>query len=299
MDEVNNGELIAFDEVGLIEHAVGHEEGHAETERKRIIHPTAIVSPKAEIGEGVVIGPYAIIEDDVFIGDGTIIEAYVVVKRWTYIGKNNHIYPGTVLGGEPQDVKFSGERSHLIIGDNNVIREHVTIHRSTGEDNATRIGNNCMIMAYCHIGHNCVVGDYVNIASYTGISGHAVIEDHAMLGGMVGVHQYTTIGRLAMIGGMSKVVQDIPPFMLADGRPAQVKGINKVGLARDGVPPDVRMDLHRAYKLLYRSSLNTTQAIEVIMRELKPSHELIYLLEFIKRIGEGRAGRQRDKRKAL
>lgn len=295
MREVNGGELTGIEDIGLSETVEERMEQPLTKRRGRIIHPTAVVSPKAELGEGVIIGPYAIVEDGVVIGDGTIIEAYVVVKCWTHIGKNNHIYPGTILGGEPQDVKFLGEPSHLIIGDNNVIREHVTIHRSTGEGSATYIGNNCMIMAYCHIGHNCIVGNNVHIASYTGISGHTVIEDQAVLGGMVGVHQYTTVGRLAMIGGMSKVVRDIPPFMLADGRPAEVKGINKVGLARDGIPPDVRMDLYRAYKILYRSNLNTSQALEVIAKELKQSPELLYLVEFIKRIGEGKLGRQRNK----
>jgi len=292
--EEPNGELSIGEEFEWVQWRSG-DDGDLRRSPERKIHPTAIVSRKAEIGESVVIGPYAIIEDDVIIGDGTIIEPNVIVKRWTRIGKDNHIYPGTVLGGEPQDVRFRGQRSYLIIGDNNIIREHVTIHRSTIEEGATVIGNNCMIMAYCHIGHDCVIGNFVNIASYTGISGHTVIEDRAVIGGMVGVHQWTTIGRLAMIGGMSKVVRDIPPFMLADGRPATVKGINKVGLARDGIPPNVRMDLHRAYKILYRSNLNTTQALEQILNEINPSPEVLYLVEFMKRIKEGRFGRQRNK----
>lgn len=264
-------------------------------EERRVIHYTALVSSKAELGNGVIVGPYAIIEDDVVIGDGTIIEAHAIIKRWTRIGCNNHIYPGAVLGGEPQDIKFAGERSYLIIGDDNLIREHVTIHRASGEDQATVIGNGNMIMAYCHIGHNCRVGNGTNIASYTGISGHAVIEDYAVLGGMVGIHQFTTVGRLAMIGGMSKVVQDVPPFMMADGRPAKVVGVNKVGLRRDGVPPNVRMDLQHAYKLLYRSNLNTTQALERIAAEIEPSPQLEYLIDFIKRVAEGHLGRQLSK----
>lgn len=190
----------------------------------RVIHPTAVVSPKAELGEGVVIGPYCVIEEDTVIGDGCILEAYTVVKRYTRMGCFNHIYPGTVLGGEPQDQKFKGERSYLIIGNRNIIREHVTIHRATGEEQATVIGNDNLIMAYCHIGHNCILGDQISVASYSGISGHAVIESQVVIGGMTGIHQFVTIGKLAMIGGMSKVVQDVPPFMLADGRPAKVVG---------------------------------------------------------------------------
>lgn len=258
----------------------------------REIHPTAIVSPKAELGENVVVGPYCIIEDDTVIGDGSILEAYVVVKRFTRMGCFNHIYPGTVLGGEPQDHKFKGEHSYLIIGDRNSIREHVTIHRASGEEQATVIGNDNLIMAYCHVGHNCVLGDQISIASYSGISGHAVIEPYVTIGGMTGIHQFVTVGKLAMIGGMSKVVQDVPPFMLADGRPAKVVGLNVVGLRRAAIPPEVRETLHEAYRLLYRSNLNTKQALERIDAELSTSEELNYLLEFIKRVSQGYLGRQ-------
>jgi UDP-N-acetylglucosamine acyltransferase len=260
----------------------------------RSIHPTAVVSSKAELGDGVVIGPYCIVEDDAVIGDGCILEAYVVVKRYTQLGCFNHIYPGAVLGGEPQDQKFKGERSFLILGNRNIIREHVTIHRATGEDQATIIGNDNLIMAYCHIGHNCHLGDQISIASYSGVSGHAVIESFVTIGGMTGIHQFVTVGKLAMIGGMSKVVQDVPPFMLADGRPAKVVGLNVVGLRRAMIPPEVRETLHEAYRLLYRANLNTSQALEQIEAELPPSEELRYLVDFIRRVSQGYLGRQRN-----
>ncbi|MCS7223094.1 MAG: acyl-ACP--UDP-N-acetylglucosamine O-acyltransferase [Armatimonadetes bacterium] len=263
-------------------------------ETKRIIHPTAVVSPKAELGEGVVVGPFAIVEDDVVIGDGTVLEPFVVVRRYTRLGRDNRIYTGTVLGGEPQDHKFAGERSYLIIGDRNIIREHVTIHRATGEDKATQIGDDNLIMAYCHIGHNCVLGHQISIASYSGISGHAHIESQVTIGGMTGIHQYVTIGKLAMIGGMSKVVQDVPPFMLADGRPAKIVGVNVVGLRRATIPPSVREDLHEAYRLLYRANLNIRQGLDRIKAELPPSQELTYLVNFIHRVSKGYLGRQRN-----
>ncbi len=264
------------------------------TTNGRVIHPTAVVSPKAELGDGVVISPYCVVEDDVIVGDGCILEAYVVVKRFTRMGCFNHVYPGAILGSEPQDQKFKGERSYLLIGDRNVIREHVTIHRATGEDQATVIGNDNLIMAYCHIGHNCLLGDQISIASYSGVSGHAVIESQVTIGGMTGIHQFVTVGKLAMLGGMSKIVQDVPPFMLADGRPAKVVGLNVVGLRRATVSPEVRETLHEAYRLLYRANLNAKQALERIEAELSSSEELQYLLNFIKRVSQGYLGRQRN-----
>lgn len=258
----------------------------------RNIDPTALVSSKAELGERMRIGPYAIIEDNVSIGDGTIIEPHAIIKSYTHIGIDNHIYPGVILGGEPQDIKFHGEPTSLIIGDNNVIREYVTIHRASGEGNQTTIGNRNMLMTYMHIGHNCSIGNDTQIASYTGICGHASIEDYAVIGGSVGIHQFTTIGKLSMIGGCSKVVQDIPPYMMADGRPAEITGLNLVGLRRDGIPPRVRPHLATAYKLLYRSGLNTSQALKRMRDEIEPSEAVGHLIHFIDRISNGHLGRQ-------
>jgi UDP-N-acetylglucosamine acyltransferase len=260
------------------------------------IHPTAIIHPTAELAPDVEIGPYSIVGPHVFIGEGTILESHVVVERWTTIGAYCHIFHSAILGGPPQDTKFKGERSYLRIGDRNVIREFVTIHRATGEEEATIIGNDNMIMGYVHIGHNCKLGNGIIIANQAGISGHVIVEDHVVFGGMVGVHQYTRIGKLAMLGGMSKVVQDVPPFMMVDGRPAEVLDLNIIGLRRHGIPPAVRAGLRQAYKLLYRSKLNMSQAIEAIEEEVEPSPERDYLLDFLRSIRKGFGGRANDPR---
>ncbi|MBI2844125.1 MAG: acyl-ACP--UDP-N-acetylglucosamine O-acyltransferase [Armatimonadetes bacterium] len=270
------------------------EAGMKNAEVAMAIHPSAIIHPSAELGVGVEIGPYCVIGPDVRIGDGTRIESRVIVERFTTIGRNCLICTSAVLGGLPQDYKFRGERSFLDIGDNNVIREFCTIHRASGEEESTTIGDNNMLMAYCHIGHNCKLGDGITMANMVGISGHALIEDRVVFGGMVGVHQNVRIGKLAMVGGMSKVCQDIPPFMMADGRPTKVYDLNVIGLRRSAVLPRVRAGLRQAYKLLYRSSLNISQAVETIERDVEPSEELDYLLDFIKNIRCGHHGRQRE-----
>lgn len=258
------------------------------------IHPTAVVDPSAELGQGVEIGPGAVIGPDVIIGDDTQIGPYVVIEPGTRLGSQCVVRSGAVLGGPPQDHKFRGERTFLSIGDRNTIREFVTIHRATGEGNATIIGNDNLIMAYCHIGHNCNLGSGIVMANQVGISGHAVIEDKVVFGGMVGVHQFVRFGMLAMVGGFSKVVQDVPPFMMADGRPARVYGLNILGLRRHGLVPAVRAGLKQAYKLLYRSDLNLSQAIEAIENDVEPSPEREYLLGFLNNVRVGFGGRQND-----
>jgi UDP-N-acetylglucosamine acyltransferase len=255
------------------------------------IHPSAIIHPSAYLAENVTVGPYCVIGPDVQIGDGTCLEAHVVIESGCRIGRNCHISPGAVLGGPPQDHKYKGEPSHLVIGDNNIIREYVTLHRAVGEGMSTRIGNDNMFMAYAHAGHNCEIGDGNTISSYCGLSGHVTVESNVVIGGMVGVHQFCRIGKLAMVGGVSKVNQDIPPFMMADGVPARVLDLNKIGLKRQGIPPSIRATLRQAYKLLYRSNLNLSQAMERIEEELEPSEELDYLLAFMRGTMSGYAGR--------
>lgn len=258
------------------------------------IHPTAIIHPGAEVACGVRVGPYSVVGDDVQIGDGTRLEAHVVVEPGVRIGRNCHVWSGAIIGGPPQDHKYQGERSLLILGDNNIVRECVTLHRAVGEGVATRIGDNNWFMAYAHVGHNCDIGNSNTFSSYVGLSGHVTIEDHVVLGGMVGVHQFSRIGRLAMVGGVSKVNQDIPPFMLADGVPAKIVELNRIGLKRNGVPAGVRSALRQAYKLLFRSNLNRSEAIERIEEELDPSDELEYLLSFIHGMAGGYGGRGND-----
>jgi UDP-N-acetylglucosamine acyltransferase len=257
----------------------------------RSIHPSAVIHPGASLADDVTIGPYCVIGEDVHVGEGTHLESHVAVERGTRIGKNCHVWPGAVLGGPPQDHKYRGEASLLIVGDNNIIRECVTLHRAVGDGTATRIGNDNMFMAYAHVGHNCEIGNSNTFASYVGLSGHVRVEDSAVLGGMAGVHQFTRIGKLSIIGGVSKVNLDVPPFMMADGVPCRVIDLNKIGLRRSGIPSNVRTTLRQAYKLLYRSQLNLSQAMERIEDELETSEELEYLLKFMRGIQSGFAGR--------
>lgn len=256
------------------------------------IHPTAVVHPNVELGVGVEIAPYCVIGSDVKIGDGTRVEPQVHIEQFTTIGSNCSIGASSVVGGIPQDYKFSGERSFLIIGDNNIVREFCSLHRASGEGESTVIGSNNMIMGYCHVGHNCKLGSYITMANMVGISGHVIVEDRVVFGGMAGIHQNVRIGKYAMVGGMSKVNKDVPPFMMADGRPARVYDINGVGLRRSGISPRVRSGLRKCHKLLYSSSLNVSQAIDAIEREIEPSEELTYFLNFIKSIRCGHHGRQ-------
>ena len=259
---------------------------------KTKIHPTAIIDPKAEIGEGVEIGPFCIVEAGTQIGAGSTLESNVIIKRGTSIGTNCRLMPHVILGGEPQDMKFKGEESFVRLGNNNILREMVTIHRATGEGQATILGDDNLLMAYVHFGHNCVVGNGNMISNSTGVSGHVTIEDKCVIGGFVGVHQFVHIGKMAIVGGLSKVVQDVPPFCMSDGRPSKIHGLNVRGLRRNGVDQEQRNQIAKAFKLLYRSELNTSQALERIREEVPDSETLDYLISFIVRVREGRMGRQ-------
>lgn len=256
------------------------------------IHPTAIVAKGAEIGRGVFIGPFVVIEGGCKIGDGTIVEAHAVIRHSTTIGERNVIGHGSVIGGDPQDRKYKGERTFLEIGDDNVFREFVTVHRAIGEGKTTRVGNNNYLMALCHLGHNVVLYDQIIMANNVGVSGHVTIEEGVNIGGMTGIHQFVRIGKHAMVGGMSRVTQDVPPFMLTEGTPLRVYDINSIGLRRLGVPPNVRLALHKACKLLFRSEMRLTRAIEAVRREVEISPEVEYLLQFLENIGGGKFGRQ-------
>jgi UDP-N-acetylglucosamine acyltransferase len=256
------------------------------------VHPSAVVDPRAELEEGVWVGPFCIIEGNTRIGSGTVLESHVVVKQHTSLGRRCRVSPYVVLGHEPQDVKFKGEESYLRIGDDNVLREMVTLHRATGEGSQTVIGNNNILMAYVHVGHNCSIGSNTMISNSTGIAGHVTIEDKVVIGGFVGVHQFAHVGKMAMLSAMSKVVQDVPPFCLADGRPAKITGLNIRGLRRNGINSEQRNQVSAAFKYLYRSGLNTSQALERIYAEVPPSETLDYFLQFVERVREGRLGRQ-------
>lgn len=264
-------------------------------ELNTLVHPSAVVHPTAIIEPGVIIDAYAYIGPYVRIGKGTHIHTHAIIMENVIIGENCQIYPGAVIGAPPQDTRYKGERTSVIIGDNNIIREFVTIHRALGEG-STVIGSNNILMAYSHIGHNCKVGNNVIMSNYVGISGHVVIEDGVNFGGIVGVHQWVTVGRLAMVGGYSKVVQDVPPFMIVDGRPAKVAGPNKVGLRRAGIPPAVRNQLKKACIILFHSKLPLSKGIKKIEEEIpEQSEELKKLLEFVNAMRQSRAGRQLER----
>lgn len=246
------------------------------------IHKTAIVSPKAEIDDDVVIGPYCIIGDNVKIGRGTRLVNHVQIEGITEIGQNCTIFPFTTIGFPPQDIKYKGEPTGVKIGNNNIIREYVTIHRgSVSGDGWTVIGDNNFIMAYVHIAHDCKIGNNVIMANLATLAGHVQIEDFAFIGGLVAVHQFTRIGAHAMIGGFSGVGQDVPPFTMASGPRAKLYGLNSVGLKRRGFSDETINILKKAYKILFRDKLQLKEAIEKVKKELPQIPEITHLIEFI------------------
>lgn len=258
------------------------------------IHPTAIIEDGVELGENVIVRPFTVIETGAIIGDDCEIGPHAVIRGPTTLGSDCQVRTGAVLGEPPQDAKYGGEETRLIIGDRNIIREYTTLHRATGEGNSTVVGDDNMLMAYTHAGHNCRLGSNILVANSAGISGHVTIEDNVNIGGLVGIHQYATIGRGAMVGGMSKVVRDVPPFCMVDGHPAEVRALNTRGLQRQGVSSEDRMELQRAFRLVYRSEYNTTEALQIIADELRQTDEIRYFTDFLRAIEEGYAGRQND-----
>ncbi len=244
------------------------------------IHPTAVVSPRAKIAAGVRVGPYAVIEDDVVIGAGCEIGAHAVIKRFTTLGARNRVFEHATLGGEPQDVKFKVEQSGLVIGDDNLIREYVTLHRASGAGAVTRIGARNFLMIGVHVAHNCVVGDDNILANGVALAGHIKVEDHVFLSSNVGCHQFVRLGRYAMVGGKSKIVQDVLPFFTTDGNPARVRGLNAVGLSRAGFPVAARRELKRAYQRLFRARLPLAAALAELA-EVNDEH-VRHLVNFIR-----------------
>jgi len=247
---------------------------------KTIIHPTAVIDPAAEIDDGVEIGPYAVIGPHVRIDAGTKIYPHAIIDGHTTIGARCEIFPGAVIGMRCQDLKFRGETTHVRIGEGTTIREYVTINSSTGEGSATVVGRDCLLMAYCHVAHNCTLGDEVIMANVASLAGHITIEDKAILSGLAGVHQYVRIGTMSMTGGASKVNQDVPPYALSDGNPCRVRGVNVVGLKRRGVPQETREALHHAFKVLFFDGHPMNRALEILDAEGPHAPEVAHLLEF-------------------
>lgn len=247
------------------------------------IHPTAIVDPGAVLGVGVEIGPYAIIEAEVRIGDGTRVDSSAQIKRFTTLGAKNHVHSMACVGGEPQDLKFHGEESRLIIGDRNRIREFSTIHRGTeGGGGVTQVGSDNLMMAYSHIAHDCVVGDNNVLANAATLAGHVVVGSGVVVGGLSAVHQFVNIGDFAFIGGKTGVAQDVPPFMLAVGERATLRGLNLIGLRRQGLSSEEISALKSAYKLIWRSNQERNEVMQQVETELGHFPQVMKLLEFIR-----------------
>ena len=249
------------------------------------IHESANISPSAKLAEGITIGPYAVIEDEVELGDGCEIAAHAVIKRFTRLGRRNRVFEHAVLGGEPQDVKFKNERSYLEVGDDNLIREFCTLHRASGSDEITRVGSRNFFMIGVHIAHNCEIGDDNIFANGAALAGHIKVEDHVFLSNNAGAHQFVRMGRYAMVGGKSKIVQDVLPFFVSDGNPARVRGLNSVGLRRAGLSTESRLQLKRAYRLLFRSNLPLPDALEQMSALQDPNVD--HLVQFIRNSKRG------------
>jgi UDP-N-acetylglucosamine acyltransferase len=258
------------------------------------IHPTAVVHPRAELGRGVRVGPYAVVEEDASVGDECEIGAHTVVKRFTVLGRRNRVFEHATLGGEPQDWKYKGERSALVLGDDNLIREYATLHRARGEGEVTRVGSRNFLMVGTHVAHNCEVGDDNVFANGVALAGHVTVADHVFLASNVGAHQFTRFGRFAMVGGKSKIVQDVLPFFTTDGNPARVRGLNVVGLRRGGFTADERAALKRAYVLIFRSG----RPLEETLRELDAwgDPHVAHLVGFIRDSGRGFTREERGAR---
>ena len=246
------------------------------------IHPSAIVHPDAELGEGVEIGPYSIVAGTVGIGDRTRVGAHVVIEGHTRLGEECEIFTGAVIGSVTQDKKYEGGTSYLRIGNRNKIREYVTINPGTREGTETMIGDDSLLMAYAHVAHDCVIGNRVVLANQATLAGHVLVEDKAIIGGLSAVHQFVRIGTLSIVGGCSKVVQDVPPFMLVDGHPAKAYGINTVGLNRAAVSKNEKAALKKAFKILFREGLSVKNATAKIQEELPETSSIQALLQFLK-----------------
>jgi len=255
------------------------------------IDKTAIVSEKAHIDPSVSVGPYAIIGPNAEIGAGTTIDAFAQIIGNTKIGKNCHIFSHAVLGNPPQDLKYKGEKSFLIVGDNNIIREFVTMNLGTEKDSKTIIGNNNLIMAYSHVAHDCVIGSNNVLANCATLAGHVTIEDKVTVGGIVAIHQFCRLGTLSIIGGCSKVVQDVAPFSMSDGHPSVTCGLNLIGMKRANFSNDTIRTLKKAFKILFFESHPFDKAKEIVKNELPQTKELDYLLAFISSTKRG-LGRQ-------
>ena len=251
------------------------------------IHPTAIVDPGATIGAGTIVGPYCVIHADVVLGANCWLQHHVTLCGPMRAGAQNKFYTYCSIGQQTQDLKYAGEPTYLEIGDENTFREFVTVNRSTTSGGKTRIGSRGNFLAYSHIGHDCVVGNEVVFSNNGTLAGHVQVGDNAVMGGLTAVHQFCRIGRFAITGGCSKIVQDVPPFMIADGNPAEIRGVNLVGLERKNYPPESVRLVKEAFRLIYRSKYNMGQALEAVRKELPQSDDIREIVEFIEKTDRG------------
>jgi UDP-N-acetylglucosamine acyltransferase len=246
------------------------------------IHSSAVIHPWAQIGEGCRIGPFCVVGEHVVLGANCHLHSHATIEGHTRLGAGNEIFPFACIGAKTQDLKWKGGITRTEIGDRNVFRESVTVHAATNDGDATVIGNDNLFLVNAHVAHDCVIGNHVIMSGVAGLAGHVVMEDHAIISAFSGVHQFCRIGRLAIVGGYTKVVQDVPPFMLVDGIPAEARTINKVGLERNGVPDTTIAVLRQAYKILFRDGLTISNALIRIESELPTLPELQHLVQFIR-----------------
>lgn len=259
---------------------------------KSNIHPTAIIEPGAQLGEGVVLEPYTVIKSNVVLHDRVVIKAHAYIDGFTTIGEGTTIYPAASIGTKTQDRKFRGEKTFVKIGKNCEIREFVTINSSCHENSVVQVGDNCLIMAYCHVAHNCSLGNNVIMSNNSALAGHVIVEDHAIIAGFTPIHQFVRVGCYAMVGGMSRVTLDIPPYTIGAGIPYRLGGLNLVGLKRHGFPLYTRQMLAKAYRLIYRSKLHLSEALDRIQKEVDPIPEVKHWLTFCQQSKRGLVGLQ-------
>jgi UDP-N-acetylglucosamine acyltransferase len=247
-----------------------------------MIHPSAIIHPKAQIGPGCELGPYCVIGEHVALGENCKLHSHVVIDGYTTLGKNNEIFPFASLGLKSQDLKWKGGVTWLKIGDRNVFREGVNIHSATNDGNATVIGSDNLFLSYVHIAHDCQLGNHIIMSGYAALAGHVFVEDHAILGGFTAVHQFCRIGNFSMTGGCSRIPQDVAPFMIVEGNPAETRMVNKIGLERNGFSEEAQAALRQAYKIFFREELSIPNALAKIEKEVSPLPEIRHLVQFVR-----------------
>lgn len=262
------------------------------TSKEQHIHPLAVVEKGAQIGSGVVIEPYAVVKSNVILEDGVVVKSHAYIDGYTTIGAGTVIYPSASIGTKTQALKYNGEKTYVKIGKKCQIREFVTINSSFEENSVVSIGDNCLIMAYCHVAHHCTVGKNVILSNNVNLAGHVTIEDNAIIGGMSAVHQHSRIGRNSMIGGMSRITHDIPPYTIGAGIPFKFGGLNIIGLKRHGFSLKTRKELSRAFKLVYRTNLRLEEALAKIEAEVDLLPEVIHWIKFCRESKRGLMGLQ-------